>query len=188
MFDGTSTDRGQVGIGTLIVFIAMVLVAAIAAGVLINTAGFLQTQAEDTGTESTEQVSDRVQVVSSIGDVGTVGDGEDEERVVEDVDLTLQKAPGAGDIAVDDILIDWLGDDSITYTADSDDESSTFDTDAEDVVLSDRTDRVTITLEEVNLSAGDGADLTVTTGSGAQTIHSVSAPSYIDDDSESVRV
>ena len=102
-FITNNEDRGQVGIGTLIVFIAMVLVAAIAAGVLINTAGFLQSQAEATGQESTDLVSERIEAGEAVGIVGA------ESSELKAIKLRVTAAPGASEIDLASTTIQAVG-------------------------------------------------------------------------------
>ncbi|WP_134672160.1 archaellin/type IV pilin N-terminal domain-containing protein [Halorussus marinus] len=183
MFDDVRwpSDRGQVGIGTLIVFIAMVLVAAIAAGVLINTAGFLQTKAEQTGVESSGQVTDRVKVVSTIGKVGN-------DDTVTLVNLTVMKSSGAGDINLSTATVEWLGPDQGTILTNGSKANETrFNSsvikDRQDTypVLVNKEDRFRITINPTKLSddgsglaAGEEFTVKVVTTAGAVTYeHSV---------------
>ncbi|GAA0274469.1 flagellin [Halobacterium noricense] len=116
-------------------FIAMVLVAAIAAGVLINTAGVLQTQAEDTGQDSTDQVANNLNIIGAVGDISetdadapeivnttdqsvdqnftTFNNSTDiDEPVGHTIKLAVQKSPGAADIDLAGLSIQYVGGDS----------------------------------------------------------------------------
>jgi len=171
-----NTDRGQVGIGTLIVFIAMVLVAAIAAGVLINTAGYLQSTAQQTGEQSTSQVSDRIQEVSTTGIVGS-GD-------ISDVNITVKIAPGAEEVDLLNTTAVWTGPTgsyrlvhaNASANADGNFTVSKFkDADDSVPVLNDPDDRLTLnfdvdTFEDSNLSPGSTVAVELTTMSGGETI------------------
>ena len=188
-------ERGQVGIGTLIVFIAMVLVAAIAAGVLINTAGFLQTQAEATGEDSTQQVSDRLQVVSQSGYLSDPANG-----TVDHLTFVLARSPGADNIDLNTVSVEMTGTSGQeTFDLSSNVTNVTIFTGGEDNVLTDASDRaeVTIALTDDNgvdaaddlgydLGEGDALTVTFTTQSGATMTTEIRIPSTVVD--ESVRL
>ncbi len=209
MFDKITTDsdrseRGQVGIGTLIVFIALVLVAAIAAGVLINTAGFLQSQAEATGQESTQQVSNQLNTVSTTAAVADIQDdsGANPITAVETLTILTGIAPGSGDVDLEDITIEYQGPDG-TATLTSGAVANTNELAAapdssefglikqsvddglgdEQFVLRENGDQIDIIVEFGSYDTGYGAirpgesaQLTITTASGSQTTVDVSVP------------
>jgi flagellin FlaA/flagellin FlaB len=168
-------ERGQVGIGTLIVFIAMVLVAAIAAGVLINTAGFLQSKSEATGQQSTQQVSNRLQEVVTTGSVA----GNDS---IDTVEVTVSQAPGAGEIDLTNATITWIGPDG-TYTLTHDtigtgdgnfSVSQVKDADGSSPVLNEPDDRLTVQFDLTTgplsaLAEGEEVTIKINTMSGSTT-------------------
>ena len=175
-----SEDRAQVGIGTLIVFIAMVLVAAIAAGVLVNTAGFLQATAEDTGQESVDQVTERLDVINQHATVNSSGEG------VGYLNLTVGLASGAGAVDMDDTTVKYVSNSEVrTLTNSSSATASDSEfkvtaieaTDSDDSygVLNSNEDRYEVVISATDIEPDDGltasetVQLEITTQAGGTT-------------------
>jgi len=195
-------DRGQVGIGTLIIFIAMVLVAAVAAGVLINTSGMLEAQASTTADDTQDQVTNNVEFVSATGEVDSGGD------VINAVSFTVMKGAGADSISIDDATLEFASNDDVeTYNLeDAAGDGDTFDPANQSVnmsmlkgsdtsVLQNQDERLEITVRfdaganpVAEMDQGDHATVTFVDQSGAESLYGVNVPDTLTDDLTYVQV
>ena len=108
-------NRAAMGIGTLIIFIAVVLVAAVAAGVLIQTSGFLQQKAASTGRVSTEQVASGIMVTSVVGNITSVPGG-----AVNALAIYVEPNAGSSDIDLSKAVVSLNdGNKKVTFTYNS---------------------------------------------------------------------
>lgn len=89
--------KAEMGVGTLIVFIAMLLVAAVAAGVLIQTVGSLQEKSLATGQQARTQISTNAQVIEVSATDGSSGNLTDFEQL-------MKLSPGSDSIKLDQVI------------------------------------------------------------------------------------
>ena len=99
-------DIGAIGIGAMIVLIAMILVAGVAASVLISTSDTLQTQAMRTGAQTIREVSSGISVYSIHAWVNT--DTNTTPTTYHNITclaITVEARPGSGGIDLNNTFI-----------------------------------------------------------------------------------
>ena len=179
-----NNKRGQVGIGTLIVFIALILVAAVAAAVLVQTAGFLQGDAEATSEDARDEVSNQIDVITASGNITSDS--------VEFVNLTVKKSPGSENLDLSEATVQYTSDDTaktlVHNNSTGGDSFATADitgtTSGE--VLTETEDRAKIQLnvsaiEPNGLAEGEEATIEIIDQSGAGTVKVIDVPPTVGD-------
>jgi len=124
--------EGDMGIGTMIIFIAMVLVAAVAASLLISTAGSLNQQAQETGRLAQQDVSSGFVVIGAVYN----------NQYITDIYIKLRLSAGSPAIDMDNVIIEVMNDDfegSLQYSTSNadDDEYKVEDPDGNSGVIRD---------------------------------------------------
>ena len=93
-------ERAQAGVGTLIIFIAMVLVAAVAAAVLIQTSGVMQSKSTATTKEAAAAIGENFALEAVDGFMNTAG-----TAPVNYLNITVKVAAGGSDIDLTKVLL-----------------------------------------------------------------------------------
>ncbi len=94
-------EAAQVGIGTMIVFIATILVAAVAAGVLIDTSQKLQDKSTRTGNDAVSDIASSLTIEAVYGYETATAD------TVGQVSVMVSLAAGADPVDLQDLVIQF---------------------------------------------------------------------------------
>ncbi|MBT4066532.1 MAG: hypothetical protein HOE76_04870 [Euryarchaeota archaeon] len=86
-------DWGSIGIGAMIVFIALILVAAVASAVIIQTGEKLQQNAQQSGSDTQQEISGKISIITVWVGVQT--------GAAEEITMVFELAPGSEPVASD---------------------------------------------------------------------------------------
>ena len=92
-------DVGAIGIGAMIVFIAMVLVAGIAASVLVQTSTRLESQAMKTGADTIDEVATGLAVFDVKGYAATSGN-------LDKLSICVRARAGSADVDISETILE----------------------------------------------------------------------------------
>jgi len=90
-----SDDLAAIGIGAMIVFIALILVAAVASAVIIQTGEKLQQNAQQAGSDTQQEISGKVSIVTIWVGAQTLNN--------EEITMVFELAPGSEPMDADQI-------------------------------------------------------------------------------------
>ncbi len=127
VFNKNSNTKGAQGIGTLIIFIALILVAAVAAGVLIQTASSLQSKSLDVGRQSQEKITTDIEVVQVYATNTSDGFINGSDSTSDSVTMIVRLGSGSSPINLNDLIVKMdtqSGSQTLQYTTGAADDAN----------------------------------------------------------------
>lgn len=99
-----SDDLASIGIGAMIVFIALILVAAVASAVIIQTGEKLQQNAQQTGSDTQEEIGGKISIITVWVGEQTDCDGDADGAVDACITLVYELAAGSEPMDENDVV------------------------------------------------------------------------------------